>query len=72
MILADEPTGALDSRTGAEIIEILKSLNRAGTSVVVITHNNDVATKAHRQVKLVDGRLAESTFDGTNSGDSTS
>jgi putative ABC transport system ATP-binding protein len=61
VILADEPTGALDSRTGTEIIDILKALNRAGTTVVVITHNGDVAAEAHRQVRLVDGRLAGAT-----------
>ena len=61
VILADEPTGALDSRTGTEIIDILKALNRSGTTVVVITHNGDVAAEAHRQVRLADGRLAGAT-----------
>lgn len=71
VILADEPTGALDSRTGAEILDILKVLNRAGASVVVITHNADVAGEAHRQVKLVDGRLAGATCHGANSSERT-
>jgi putative ABC transport system ATP-binding protein len=70
VILADEPTGALDSRTGAEIIAILKTLNGAGTSVVVITHNTNVAAEAHRQLKLVDGRLVGVIDDGADAGDS--
>ena len=69
VILADEPTGALDSQTGAEIMDILKSLNRAGTSLVVITHNTDVAAEAHRQVELVDGQLAGTTSRSAYSGD---
>lgn len=69
VILADEPTGALDSRTGAEIIDLLKSLNRTGTSVVVITHNAKIAAGAHRQIKLVDGRLTGASSDGAKSDD---
>lgn len=69
VILADEPTGALDSRTGTEIIDILKALNRAGTTVVVITHSGDVAAEAHRQVKLADGRLAGEACDAANPDD---
>ena len=70
VILADEPTGALDSRTGAEIMDILKMLNLAGTSVVVITHNADVAAEAHRQVELVDGCLSGTTNRSTPPGTS--
>lgn len=69
VILADEPTGALDTRTGAEIIDLLKILNRAGKSVVVITHNADIAAKARRHVKLIDGRLARAHRDGMTPGD---
>ena len=69
VILADEPTGALDSRAGTEIIDILKALNRTGTTVVVITHNGNVAAEAHRQVKLADGRLASVASDMADPGD---
>lgn len=69
VILADEPTGALDSRAGTEIIDILKTLNHAGTTVVVITHNGHVAAEADRQVKLADGRLAGETCAAANPGD---
>jgi putative ABC transport system ATP-binding protein len=58
VILADEPTGALDSRTGAEILALLHQFNRQGTSVVVITHNQDIAASIDRQIALVDGRIA--------------
>lgn len=57
LLLADEPTGALDSRSGAVVIELLHGLNRAGTTVVVITHDRDVAASLPRQVRLKDGRI---------------
>ena len=57
VILADEPTGALDSRTGTEVMDLLRMLNRAGTSVVIITHNAEIAAEAQSQVELADGRL---------------
>jgi putative ABC transport system ATP-binding protein len=58
VILADEPTGALDSRTGAEILALLHEFNRQGTSVVVITHNLDIAASIDHHMTLVDGRIA--------------
>src|SRR5580765_3155677 len=57
MILADEPTGALDSRSTAEIMKLLVQLNREGRTIVLITHENDVAGHASRVVTLVDGRI---------------
>jgi len=57
VVLADEPTGALDSRTGADILAVLRDLNRRGTSVVVITHNLDVAGSIEKHLALIDGRL---------------
>ncbi len=57
MILADEPTGALDSRTGREVLGFLKKLNREGDTVVLITHDNSIAVKADRIVRLQDGRI---------------
>ena len=57
VILADEPTGALDSRTGRDVLNFLKQLNREGDTVVLITHDNSIAVKADRIVRLQDGRI---------------
>ena len=57
VILADEPTGALDSRTGREVLGFLKKLNREGDTVVLITHDNSIAVKARRIVRLQDGHI---------------
>ena len=57
VILADEPTGALDSRTGREVLSFLQKLNREGDTVVLITHDNSIAVKAKRIVRLQDGRI---------------
>jgi len=57
IVLADEPTGNLDSRTGAEIMELLVSLNREGATIVLVTHDPDVSRVAHRTVHMVDGQL---------------
>ena len=57
LILADEPTGALDSRTGREVLKFLKQLNREGDTVVLITHDNSIAVKADRIVRLQDGKI---------------
>ena len=62
LILADEPTGALDSRTGAEVIGFLQDLNREGNTIVMITHDNSIALKARRVVRIADGKI---NFDGT-------
>ena len=61
VILADEPTGALDSNTGREVLELLKSLNNEGHTVVLITHDNEIASKANRMIRLKDGRVV---YDG--------
>jgi putative ABC transport system ATP-binding protein len=58
LILADEPTGNLDSHTGAEVMGLLRELNDAGRTVILITHDADVAAAADRQVHLLDGRIA--------------
>ncbi len=57
VILADEPTGALDSRTGREVLGFLKKLHREGDTVVLITHDNSIAVKADRIIRLQDGRI---------------
>jgi putative ABC transport system ATP-binding protein len=57
LILADEPTGNLDTRTSHEIMEILRGLNREGHTIVIITHEPDIAQFAKRQIKLIDGQI---------------
>lgn len=61
IILADEPTGALDSKTGREVLKILQRLNAEGNTVVLITHDNSIAATAKRIIRLEDGRVV---FDG--------
>jgi putative ABC transport system ATP-binding protein len=58
IVLADEPTGNLDTATGAELVVLLQELHRQGTTLVVITHNPDVASAAERQIEIRDGRIA--------------
>jgi len=57
LILADEPTGALDSRSGAAILSVFQSLNRAGRTILVVTHHEQVAQHARRVLRLQDGRI---------------
>ena len=57
VILADEPTGALDSRTSREVLSFLQELNREGNTIVLITHDNSIAVRAQRIVRLQDGRI---------------
>lgn len=57
LILADEPTGALDSHTGQEILGILKDLNRSGTTVILVTHDESIARQAQRVLRMRDGRI---------------
>ena len=59
IIMADEPTGALDSRTGHEVLEFLQQLNREGTTVILITHDNGIAATARRVIRLTDGKIVE-------------
>ena len=61
VILADEPTGALDSHTGREVLRMLQELHDAGNTVVLITHDNSIATQAQRIIRLEDGRVV---YDG--------
>jgi putative ABC transport system ATP-binding protein len=57
IVLADEPTGNLDSASGAAILELLESLNTEGATIVVITHDRDLAAHLPRQVEVLDGRI---------------
>ena len=59
IILADEPTGNLDSNSTREIMEILKGLHKEGRTVILITHDNDIAAQAKRVIKIMDGRIVE-------------
>ncbi len=59
ILLADEPTGALDSKTSEEILNIIKDLNKEGRTIIMITHDNEIANQAHRKIRIKDGRLYE-------------
>ena len=61
LILADEPTGALDSKTSREVLDFLKELNREGNTIVIITHDSSIALEARRVVRIHDGKI---NFDG--------
>ena len=65
VILADEPTGALDSQTGREVLDYLRQLNAEGRTVVLITHDNSIARQAQRIVRLEDGKIV---YDGPADG----
>ena len=62
LILADEPTGALDSKTSKEVLELIKQLNAEGNTVIMITHDSSIAMNAKRIVNIIDGKV---TFDGS-------
>lgn len=59
VFLADEPTGALDSRTGQEIMELFHQLHHAGNTIVVITHDEGIADEAERKIRMKDGKIKE-------------
>lgn len=60
LILADEPTGALDTTTSVEVMNILENINKQGVTVVIVTHENDVANKTNRIINIQDGIIAKS------------
>jgi putative ABC transport system ATP-binding protein len=57
IVLADEPTGALDSKTGAQVIDLFKQLHAEGSTIILITHDLDIASQAPRRVFLRDGKV---------------
>lgn len=63
LILADEPTGALDSRTSRDVLNFLKELNEEGNTIIIITHDNSIALEAKRVIQIHDGKVI---FDGTS------
>ena len=66
VILADEPTGALDSKTGKEVMKFLQQLHREGNTIILITHDNSIAARAKRGGRITDGRIV---YDGPVAGD---
>lgn len=59
IILADEPTGNLDSKTSEEIMDLFNKLNKEGITIIIVTHENDIADHASRQVRFLDGKIVE-------------
>ncbi len=64
VILADEPTGNLDRASGLDVVEILEKLNRGGITLLVVTHDPELATRAARQIRMVDGKIVSDTGSG--------
>ena len=64
--MADEPTGALDEATGIQIVEILKELNQEGKTILLITHDSDLAKMAKRKIVLSDGMIIQDEKEGGN------
>ena len=64
ILLADEPTGALDSKSGGQIMELFDSLNEEGVTIVMITHDPKIAAKAKRIIRIIDGEIYEGEEDG--------
>ena len=66
IILADEPTGNLDSRSTVEIMDILKELHKSGRTVIIITHDDDIARQVNRVIRIMDGRVESDEIQNPN------
>jgi putative ABC transport system ATP-binding protein len=64
LLLADEPTGNLDSKTGKELLALMEQLNAKGTTLILITHDQSIADKAHRKISMLDGKIVSDTRSG--------
>ena len=69
IILADEPTGALDSKSGGEVLKMLDDLNKEGNTIIVITHDNEVASKCRRIVTIKDGKIMSDVLNEKGTGE---
>ena len=67
IILADEPTGNLDSKTGAEIMQLFDELHKQGNTIILVTHEDDIAQHAHRFIRLMDGKIETDIVNGSHS-----
>lgn len=65
LVLADEPTGALDTANGRAVLELMTELNDEGTTIAIITHDRDIAERLPRRVEILDGRLVADTYEGS-------
>ena len=62
IILADEPTGALDQKTGQEVLELLRKINESGKTVILVTHDANIAAKTDRIINIEDGRIVSDSI----------
>ena len=62
ILMADEPTGALDSKMGAQVLGLMRQLNAQGTTVILITHDNGIAAQADRTVRVMDGHIVHDSL----------
>ncbi|WP_419155088.1 ATP-binding cassette domain-containing protein, partial [Weissella minor] len=63
IVIADEPTGALDSSTTLEIMNVFKQLNAQGTTLIIVTHDASVGEQAHRMIKILDGQVMGADYE---------
>src|SRR5262249_33543708 len=66
IILADEPTGNLDSKTSEEIMQLLEVLHQRGNTIILVTHEHDIAAHAHRVISILDGQISKDEMTGKN------